>query len=357
MESSTAKSMIIRAGKELLTSELIVRTWGNVSCRINDEKFVITASGKDYETLTNEEVIEVDIKDLSYTGDIQPSIEIMLHRAIYQIKHDVNFIIHTHQQYASAVAAMFQKSITFDKTYEGVGSSVLLSEYAFPGSCELSENVADAIKKTSSGCVIMKNHGAVCYGKTYEEAFKIAYNLEQACKQYLDKYSDVIRNKSNIKEEIDVSTMFSDIDDWKDFSVLLNRDDIVMEYISTAQKLPAYIIDFAMMIGANVPYIDSSLALDNFCTEKSQFDHDSKMKIINILHDHADVPALLLKDVGAICIGVNSSDAKAVSILIHKNCLAYYAANIFEKPISLNLADMLLLRNTYLDKYSKLKYV
>ncbi|MBR6512201.1 MAG: class II aldolase/adducin family protein, partial [Clostridia bacterium] len=40
-----AKALVIDAGKELLESGLIARTWGNVSARISDTQFVITPSG------------------------------------------------------------------------------------------------------------------------------------------------------------------------------------------------------------------------------------------------------------------------------------------------------------------------
>ena len=46
-----AKSLVIEAGLKLVREGLIVRTWGNISARISDEQFVITPSGKGYETL------------------------------------------------------------------------------------------------------------------------------------------------------------------------------------------------------------------------------------------------------------------------------------------------------------------
>ena len=64
MELTEAKKQVIKAGIELSQSGLIARTWGNVSCRTDEEHFVITASGRNYLTLTEEEVIEVNMEDL-----------------------------------------------------------------------------------------------------------------------------------------------------------------------------------------------------------------------------------------------------------------------------------------------------
>ena len=67
-----AKQLVVDAGKMLVSSGLIARTWGNVSCRISESEFVITPSGRAYETLTPEEIVTVKIDDLSYEGDIKP---------------------------------------------------------------------------------------------------------------------------------------------------------------------------------------------------------------------------------------------------------------------------------------------
>ena len=58
-----AKELVIRGGKILAESGLIARTWGNISARISDDKFVITPSGLAYETLTPGQIVEVNIAD------------------------------------------------------------------------------------------------------------------------------------------------------------------------------------------------------------------------------------------------------------------------------------------------------
>ena len=75
MDINKAKEIVVMAGKKLVESGLIARTWGNVSCRVSDTQFVITPSGRAYETLTPEEIVLVNISDLSYEGDIKPSSE------------------------------------------------------------------------------------------------------------------------------------------------------------------------------------------------------------------------------------------------------------------------------------------
>ena len=82
----------------------VARTWGNVSARISDTQFVITPSGRAYETLTPEEVVVVNIEDCSYEGDIKPSSEKGVHAAAYRHHPTVDFVIHTHQKAATIVS-------------------------------------------------------------------------------------------------------------------------------------------------------------------------------------------------------------------------------------------------------------
>ena len=58
-----AKKLVIYGSKILVESGLIARTWGNISARISDDKFVITPSGLAYETLTQTQIVEVNIDD------------------------------------------------------------------------------------------------------------------------------------------------------------------------------------------------------------------------------------------------------------------------------------------------------
>ena len=64
MDIMEAKLAVIEAGKKLVETGLIARTWGNVSCRISDTEFVITPSGRSYENLTPDEIVTVSIEDL-----------------------------------------------------------------------------------------------------------------------------------------------------------------------------------------------------------------------------------------------------------------------------------------------------
>ena len=45
-----AKKLVIQAGLDMIEKGLIARTWGNISGRISESQFVITPSGRAYES-------------------------------------------------------------------------------------------------------------------------------------------------------------------------------------------------------------------------------------------------------------------------------------------------------------------
>lgn len=166
-----ARETIITAGLRLLETGLVARTWGNISARISAEEFVITPSGRAYDSLKTEDLVKVRIEDLSYEGTIKPSSEKGVHAAAYTLRQNVDFVIHTHQFYASAVCAE-EKDLPFAPC----------AAYGLPGEQELRDSVAAVIAlHPEANAFLMAKHGALCLGTDVESAFAEAFRLEENC--------------------------------------------------------------------------------------------------------------------------------------------------------------------------------
>lgn len=315
MDILNAKEQVILAGRELAESGLIARTWGNVSCRTGKDEFVITASGRNYMTLTPEEIVTVKIKDMSHEGDVKPSSEKRIHREIYRLKKDAGFIIHTHQSNASAVSAMGLDKVKLNKNYDGIGFEVLCAGYGLPGTKKLSRNTAAAVKEAEGKAVIMSNHGAICYGHDYEEAFEIAHTLEDACGNYL---------KGLGIEPWNPDVTYYDGNLW-------NKSPVIVEFMNRNNVLKTYLDDFAQLVGVSLKVIE--------------YDGEKIKKALN-----AGKP-LLVRGKGALCAAADESDSEAISMVIEKNCRAALAA-MGAEPI--NQFESFFMRQKYLKKYSKL---
>lgn len=329
-----AKELVIKAGHELSETGLIARTWGNVGARTGPHSFVITASGKSYETLTEDEVVEVDMNDLSYSGAIAPSSEMKVHREIYLARPDVDFIIHTHQEYATAAGVMGKGHIWFDKDHGSIGPGVLCADYALPGTKSLCKKIGVAVRNASGNAVLMRRHGAVCYGRTYEEAFAVARDLEEGCCAYIKAASPMLREDLDDFGEGDGSRFLTNVQKMEGTRAVMCCDKVVMDYLSMKMDLPAYIDDYAQLIGPSAPFV-----------------RDNKEEIMKAA---AKYPAVLVDGEGVLCTGKNG-DEIAVSMLVRKNCISYFAASSMGKAKKLGVKDAVIMRYVYVSKYSKLE--
>ena len=173
-----AQEIICAAGLRLLKEGLAERTWGNISQRLDSEHFAITPSGKQYAELTVSDIVTVSINDLSYDGHIKPSSEKELHAVIYAARNDVNAIIHTHQLYASIVSVL-----KINNMGEDINAGI--ARRAPSGSNALALNCVKVLGNKRS--VLLANHGAVCVGDSIIQAFTEAMQLEERCRNFINK--------------------------------------------------------------------------------------------------------------------------------------------------------------------------
>lgn len=338
MECNEAKNLVVKAGLELVRAGLIARTWGNVSCRIDAETFAITPSGREYQSLTAEDIVEVKIKDLSYEGSIKPSSEKGIHAAVYQLYPDMNFVIHTHQENASAVSATGLDYFRPIAEFSELDRTVVCAKYALPGTKALIRNVTEAVKISTGHAVILKHHGTLCFGKSYEDAFKAAHQLEIASGAFINENGGQIQAEQpdEIQPIPDEATVL--LASWNSEGrkghILINTDFDVVRYSRLNSNLKPLLDDFAQIVGTKIKTIKN----------------DPKL----IFKALESVSAVMIKDIGAVCWGSNEADAEAVSMILRKNCKAYFASSAFGRPRYIKPLECILMRRVYLKKYSKM---
>ena len=188
MTIEEARVEVCASGKRLLREGLVARTWGNVSVRVSDTHMVITPSGRAYTELTPEDMVLVNFRTLAYEGHIKPSSELKLHCEVYKNRTHIEAVIHTHQMYASIVAAAQKDVVVIDPAHQAIlGATVIkAAPYALPNSKKITFGTEKAIK--SANAALMANHGCVCIGRNLEEVFSVCKTLELACANYIDSF-------------------------------------------------------------------------------------------------------------------------------------------------------------------------
>jgi len=161
-------------------------TGGNVSVRVRGEDaFAITPSNYDYMKMRAADVCILDFKLLPIKGQRKPSVESAMHAAIYQVRGDVNAIMHTHQVYASALALLGRPiPALFDEQVRFLGRSVEIIPYAPSGTSFLKNQIARRVHN-SNNAFIMANHGALCFGHDAERAVHNVEILEKCSLAFL----------------------------------------------------------------------------------------------------------------------------------------------------------------------------
>lgn len=385
MQEKLARQTVVNAGLKLVESGLIARTWGNVSCRVDKDTFVITPSGRPYETLKPEEIVLCKVEDCSYEGEIKPSSEKKLHALLYQMYPETNFVIHTHQKYASVLSASGLNSIPIID-YPLLGDKVRIAEYGLPGTAKLRKGVEKAALGSSSHAVIMAHHGAVCFGKDYEETFTCAKQLEEACyKLIANEY--LIRSKDKDFEEEKLYQYYTSRNTDNKFRLpkepfftgrshrtaggfLYEGDETVTYSLTDAVPREAQLHQTIYLKRPDINYIDQDLdkALVAFSMTgrnlRPLLDDFAQLVGPSVLCS-ASIEAstvekalrgrygVLLPGAGAICCATSEADLQAVHIVMEKNVMTQIGAWLFGGGKALSSFDSRLMNFVYKKSYAK----
>ena len=181
---SKEKEIVCEAGRQLMERDLVEGTWGNCSLRVDDRLMAITPSGRRYEDMTPNDIVVMDYYTLEVLGDIKPSSEKKIHAELYKTRKEANAVIHTHQPYASTVAAARREvPPILDDQAQILGPSVRCADYALPNTKKIVKTTVRALKGRYAA--LMANHGAITLGRTMEEAIIAALVLEKACQAFI----------------------------------------------------------------------------------------------------------------------------------------------------------------------------
>jgi L-ribulose-5-phosphate 4-epimerase len=99
------KSEIYEANMALARHGLVTLTWGNVSGVDRRRQCIaIKPSGVDYESMTPEDIVVVDLEGKVLEGRLRPSSDTPTHLEVYKAFPAVGGIVHTHSLYATMFA-------------------------------------------------------------------------------------------------------------------------------------------------------------------------------------------------------------------------------------------------------------
>src|SRR5262245_36882623 len=134
-EFNTYQQQVVDTAQRLVEKGYLMATGGNLSLRIPGRAaFVITPSNRDYMQMSADDNCVLDFMLGAIEGTHKPSVESGMHAGIYQMRPDVQAVVHTHQVYASALALIRAPiPALFDEQARFLGRSVPIIPYAPSG--------------------------------------------------------------------------------------------------------------------------------------------------------------------------------------------------------------------------------
>ena len=173
---------LVELNQALLANRLVVWTGGNVSIRDPKSGLVaIKPSGIMFPDLTPENMVVVDLEGNIVEGDLSPSSDTASHLYIYRHREDINGVVHTHSDYATAFAAVGMPiPAVLTAIGDEFGGPIPCGDFALIGSEAIGKAVLDAIGNTTA--VLLKNHGVFTIGKSGRAALKSAVMVEDVAR-------------------------------------------------------------------------------------------------------------------------------------------------------------------------------
>jgi L-fuculose-phosphate aldolase len=173
---------LVRIGQLLHAKGFVTATDGNVSVRLDKDRFLVTPSGlsKGFMRADQMVVIDWDAKPIGaarygVARDLKPSSEILLHLEAYRQRPDVNAVVHAHPVHAItlSLAGVSLTRCLIPEVIVNLGM-IPTTDYAMPATAEGADVIRDPIKRYDA--LILQRHGSVTVGKDPWEAY---LNLEK----------------------------------------------------------------------------------------------------------------------------------------------------------------------------------
>jgi L-fuculose-phosphate aldolase len=172
------KKQIIGIGKRLYALGLLTARAGNLSCRLDRDNILITASGSCLGDLAPADIIKTGtLPQAVGKGKKRPSSELPVHSLIYRQFPGNKIVLHCHPSLVNAYFGVYKslKVLTFETRYY-LGDIPVVEQ----GTLTVSrpQLVIEALNKNS--LVVVRSHGVFSIGNDFQAALERVEILEEA---------------------------------------------------------------------------------------------------------------------------------------------------------------------------------
>ncbi len=166
---SNLRQTIVEIGQRMYQRGYVAANDGNISVRIDDDRFLTTPTGVSKGFMSPENMVVVNSENKVFSEG-KPSTELPMHLFIYKERPDVMAVVHAHPPYATgfATAGLSLDKCVLAEVIVTIGT-VPLAEYGTPATEELPNTLKPYIH--SCDAFLMANHGVVTVGSSLMDAY------------------------------------------------------------------------------------------------------------------------------------------------------------------------------------------
>ncbi len=186
MNLKTLREQVCLANKMLPVAGLVTMHSGNASGVDRPSgRIVIKPSGVDYDTLTPEDLVEVDLASGEPVGSgLRPSVDLPHHLYLYRHVAEIGGIVHTHSNYATAFAAVGRAiPLCLTAIADEFGAEIPCAPYVDNEGDHIGEAILEHRNRAPS--ILLGNHGTFSWGPSPQAALKAAVMTEDVAKTVL----------------------------------------------------------------------------------------------------------------------------------------------------------------------------
>jgi L-fuculose-phosphate aldolase len=154
---------------------------GNVSCKIDDERVLVTPTGMHKGFLGEADPVIVDLDGKLLRGSRSPSSEFLMHALAYRERPDVRAVVHAHppMTVGLALAGVSLAQCLLSETCLVLGP-ILTAPYSTPTTDEVPRVLRPFVRQANA--IVMDRHGALTLGRDLDEAYQRLEAMEHASK-------------------------------------------------------------------------------------------------------------------------------------------------------------------------------
>ncbi len=185
MDEMSARQQIVDIARRCAAKGFFESTDGNISCRLQDGRVLVTPAGICKAGLTPEALIltNLDGEAEPHTSGSRPTSELAMHLHVYRHRPDIRAVLHAHPPFATALSVAglpFQDEI-IPETLMVLGE-VPTAAYARPGTPAMGEVLTPDLLRHDN--FLLSHHGTLCLAESVERALINLERMEHTARVY-----------------------------------------------------------------------------------------------------------------------------------------------------------------------------